>query len=286
MEKQTTMKRLLTFFAFLMSVSLMQAQITTPAPSPACTTEQKVGLTDVKIEYSRPGAKGRTIFGDLVPYGQMWRTGANASAKISFSTDVMINDQDVPKGTYALYTIPGETNWTIILYKDLSHWGVPQEWKAEDEAVRFDVPANNEADMVENFHIYVDGLTNSGGNIVLAWENTQVHFGVAVPTDKAVMASIEKTMAGPSDRDYYLAASYYQEEGKDLNKALSWVDMALQKGGDKFWVLRRKALIQADLKDYKGAIATAKKSIEEAKKAGNMDYVKSNEASIKEWMKM
>ena len=286
MEKQTTMKRLLTFFAFLMGVSLIQAQITTPAPSPASTTEQKVGLTDVKIEYSRPGAKGRTIFGDLVPYGQMWRTGANASAKISFSTDVMINDQDVPKGTYALYTIPGEKNWTIILYKDLSHWGVPQEWKAEDEAVRFDVPAKNDAEMVENFHIYVDGLTNSGANIVLAWENTQVHFGVAVPTDKAVMASIEKTMAGPSGRDYYLAASYYQEEGKDLDKALSWVDMALEKGLDNFWVLRRKALNQADLKDYKGAIATAKKSIEEAKKAGNMDYVKSNEASIKEWMKM
>jgi len=280
------MKRVITLFAFLLAVAVAQAQITTPAPSPACTYEQKVGLTDVKVEYSRPGVKGRKIFGDLVQYGQTWRTGANASTKVHFSTPVTINDTELQSATYALYTIPGEDKWTIIFYKDLSHWGVPQEWKEDQVALRFDAPVTKMESTVDNFMILLDNLSNDGAQFIMMWENTMVMFNFNVPTDQMVTASIEKVMAGPSDRDYYLAATYYYEEGKDLKQALEWVNMSLAKGGDKFWVLRRKALIQAGLKDYKGAIATANKSMEEAKKAGNMDYVRSNEASIAEWSKM
>lgn len=280
------MKKIFTLFAFFLGLSIVQAQITTPAPSPACTIEQKVGLTDVKIEYSRPGIKGRTVFGDLVPFGQTWRTGANASSKISFSTPFTINGTELQSGTYALYTIPMEDKWTIMFYKDLSHWGVPQEWKEEDVALSFEAPVTKLGHTVQNFTIMIDNMSNNGAELGIMWENTAVMFGFEVPTGQMVMASIDKVMAGPSDRDYYLAASYYYEEEKDLNQALQWVNMSLEKGGNKFWVLRRKALIQAGLKDYKGAIATAKMSIEEAKKAGNSDYVKSNEASIAEWMKM
>ena len=279
------MKKLFTLFAFLLSISMVKAQITTPAPSPACKFEQKVGLTDITLEYSRPGIKGRDIYGGLVPYGEMWRTGANASTKVSFSTDVKIQGEDLMKGDYALYTIPGEEEWEFIFYKDLSNWGVPQEWNEDDVALRVKGEARNMGQTtVENMLIMIDEISNASAWMILAWERTAVGVKIEVPTNEMVMSSINATMAGPSDRDYYLAASYYFEEGKDMDQALEWINMSLAKGGDKFWVLRRKALIQAAMEDYKGAIETAKKSRDLAKEAGNMNYVNANEESIKEWM--
>lgn len=280
------MKQVLTLFSFLLVAGFAEAQISTPAPSPFSTVEQKVGLTDVTIEYSRPGIKGRTVFGDLVPYGKTWRTGANAATKVSFSTDVMIDGKNLAKGTYALYTVPEKDNWTIIFYSDYNQGGVPRDWNEDAVALKFMAAAQEMPVTVENFMINIDALTNSSGRMFLVWENTIVGFDIKVPTDEAVMASIEKAMSGPSDRDYYLAAAYFHDEGKDLNKALKWIDKAIEKGGDRYWVLRKKALIQADLKDYKGAIATAKKSSDAAKEAGNMDYVKMNDQSIAMWKKM
>lgn len=280
------MKQVLTLFSFLLVAGFAEAQISTPAPSPFSTVEQKVGLTDVTIEYSRPGIKGRTVFGDLVPYGKTWRTGANAATKVSFSTDVMIDGKNLAKGTYALYTVPEKDNWTIIFYSDYNQGGVPRDWNEDAVALKFMAAAQQMPVTVENFMINIDALTNSSGRMFLVWENTIVGFDIKVPTDEAVMASIEKVMSGPSDRDYYLAAAYFHDEGKDLNKALKWIDKAIEKGGDRYWVLRKKALIQADLKDYKGAIATAKKSSDAAKEAGNMDYVKMNDQSIAMWKKM
>lgn len=280
------MKQVLTLFSFLLVAGFAEAQISTPAPSPFSTVEQKVGLTDVTIEYSRPGIKGRTVFGDLVPYGKTWRTGANAATKVSFSTDVMIDGKNLAKGTYALYTVPEKDNWTIIFYSDYNQGGVPRDWNEDAVALKFMAAAQQMPVTVENFMINIDALTNSSGRMFLVWENTIVGFDIKVPTDEAVMASIEKAMSGPSDRDYYLAAAYFHDEGKDLNKALKWIDKAIEKGGDRYWVLRKKALIQADLKDYKGAIATAKRSSDAAKEAGNMDYVKMNDQSIAMWKKM
>lgn len=280
------MKQVLTLFSLLLVAGFAEAQISTPAPSPFSTVEQKVGLTDVTIEYSRPGIKGRTVFGDLVPYGKTWRTGANAATKVSFSTDVMIDGKNLAKGTYALYTVPEKDNWTIIFYSDYNQGGVPRDWNEDAVALKFMAAAQQMPITVENFMINIDALTNSSGRMFLVWENTIVGFDIKVPTDEAVMASIEKAMSGPSDRDYYLAAAYFHDEGKDLNKALKWIDKAIEKGGDRYWVLRKKALIQADLKDYKGAIATAKKSSDAAKEAGNMDYVKMNDQSIAMWKKM
>ena len=133
------MRNLLILFIFSMASFTANAQIEVPAPSPGSKLEQKVGLTDITVEYSRPGVKNRRVFGKLVPYGEMWRTGANASTKITFSKDVKVEGNDLAKGTYALYTVPGETEWEVIFYKDLKHWGVPKEYKAEDEALRVTV---------------------------------------------------------------------------------------------------------------------------------------------------
>ncbi|QNM86013.1 DUF2911 domain-containing protein [Polaribacter pectinis] len=262
------------------------ARIASPAPSPFSTLEQKVGLTDVTIEYSRPNMRGRTIFGDLVPYGKTWRTGANANTKVTFSTDVTVNGTNVEKGSYALYTVPNQKSWDIMLYSDANNSGLPKEWddakvvaKVSAEVVK--MPMN-----IETFTITLDDLTNNSGVIGLLWEDVYVGLPITVDTDKAVMASIDEVMKGsPNANAYYTAAVYFKTENKDIDKALIWVDKAIEmtKEDPKFWMLRQQSLIHAKAGKTETAIAAAKKSLELAKKAGNDDYVKMNADSLKEW---
>lgn len=267
------------------SMIVAQAQVKTPAASPFSKVEQSVGMTDVSIEYSRPSAKDRTIFGDLVPYGKKWRTGANRATKIKFSTAVNVGGVDIDAGQYALYSMPGESSWDIFFYTDTSGGGVPSDWDDSKVAANFSVKPNKSSMMVETMLINVNNLRADGGTIDLCWENTVVSIPLSVPSDKMVMESIEKTMAGPSGGDYYNAARYYRESGKDLDKALMWMDKSLEMNGEKFWTLRQKALLLADMGKTKEAIAIAEKSIALAKEAGNDDYVKNNTKSIAEWMK-
>ena len=271
-------------FAFLATAS---AQIKSPAPSPGCKFSQDVGLAKVDIDYSRPSAKGRKIFGDLVPMGQLWRTGANASTKITVSDDLSVGGVALKKGTYALYTIPGEKDWTIIFYKDISIWGAPEaaDFKETEVAAKFTATALPLRDLVETFTLNFNNLRNSGADLELTWENTKVVIPFTVDTDGKVMAAIKTTMDGPAAGDYYAGARYYYEEKKDMAQALVWVDKALEKGGDKFWILRLKANILGELSRYKEAIMVAEKSTELAKKEGNADYPRMNEKSIMEWSK-
>ena len=280
-------KILLLTTLFLAFFATANAQIKTPAPSPGCKFTQDLGLIKVDVEYSRPSAKGRKIFGDLVPMGQLWRTGANASTKISISDDALIGGAALKKGTYALYTIPGEKEWTVILYKDLSVGGsLTLDAVKEDEiAAKFMASAVPVRDMVESFTMNFNNLRNNAADLELIWENTKVIIPVSVDTDGSVMAAIKNTMDGPSAGDYYAAARYYYDEKKDMAQALVWIDKSLEKGGDKFWILRVKANIQAELGKYKDAIMTAEKSSELAKKEGNADYQRMNEKSIMEWSK-
>ncbi len=278
---------------FLLSALLLaffataNAQIKTPAPSPGCKITQDVGLIKVDVEYSRPSAKGRKIFGDLVPMGELWRTGANASTKVTFSDDASVGGVAIKKGTYALYTIPGDKDWTIIFYKDISIWGAPAaaDFKEDEVAARFTATALPLRDQVETFTLNFNNLTNTGANLELSWENTKVLIPISVDTDGKVMAAIKTTMNGPAANDFYASARYYYEEKKDMNQALVWVDKALEKGGDKFWILRLKANILGELGRYKDAIAVAEKSTELANKEGNADYPRMNEKSIMEWSK-
>lgn len=283
------MKRsiILSTLTLLLTASVAFAQIKTPPASPTGKISQTVGLINVDVDYSRPSAKGRKVFGDLVPFGEMWRTGANASTKVTFSDKATVAGISLDKGTYALYTIPEKTNWTIIFYKNTSYWGVPQpkDFKEEDVAARFSVPVQNLSSKVETFTIEIGNLRNDGADLEVTWENTKVVIPVKVDTDTKVMADIDAAMAGPKAGDYYAAARYYYEEKKDMKKALDWVNLSLEKGGDKFWILRLKANIQAELKMYKDAIATAQKSTELAKADGNTDYPRMNDESIAEWKK-
>lgn len=272
------------FFSFLFVTMGLIAQINTPDASPASKLEQKVGLTDVTVEYSRPSAKSRTIYGDLVPYGKVWRTGANARTTISFSKDVEVTGKALKKGTYALFTIPGKNKWEIIFYKESEGWGTPKELDKEKVALKIQTTPIETAMYNESFHIYIDNLTNAGATLFMKWEKTLVPINFTVPTDKEVMASIDRAFSGPSPADYLAAARYYFDEGKDIQKAKMWIDKSLE-GNDNppFWQLRQKALIYAAAGDKKGAIEAAKQSLASAKKAGNDDYVKMNEASLKEW---
>jgi hypothetical protein len=268
----------------LLSVVLMPlfGQISTPAPSPVGKLEQKVGLGTITIEYSRPSKKDRIVFGDLVPYGKTWRTGANASTKVTFSDDVEFGGIKVAKGTYALFTIPGENEWDVILYSDLTTWGVAEPYDVTKEVAHIKVTPELIPYTVETFLIDVNDLRNESASINLVWETTMVTIKLRFDTDSKVVKSIEKVMAGPSSNDYYNAARYYYDTNKDMNLALTWVQKANQMD-PQFWKLRVEALILARLGRKPEAIAVAEKSKAMAIEAKNDEYVKMNEESIKEW---
>ncbi|WP_166383084.1 MULTISPECIES: DUF2911 domain-containing protein [unclassified Polaribacter] len=275
---------ILSLFVAIFTLSV-NAQIKTPAPSTAQKIEQQVGLTDVTIEYSRPGVKGRTIFGDLVPFNEVWRTGANENTKITFSTDVTIDGNELKKGTYAVYTKPGKESWDVYFYADATNWGNPENWDEAKVAAHAKATPQTMPMVIETFTISFDDITNNSAVLGVMWENTYVGFKVETPTDTMVSKQITAIMNGPAADDYYAAASYYLESDKDIKKAQTWIDKSVEMMSDspKFWVLRRQALIHAKAGDKKGAIKAAKESLRLAEKAGNAGYVKMNTASLKEW---
>jgi hypothetical protein len=261
----------------------MNGQITTPAPSPSAKVMQKVGLTDVTLEYSRPSMRGRTIFGDLVPYDKLWRTGANQNSMVTFSDDVTIAGQKLKAGTYAVFTKPGLTSWEVIFYSDTNNWGTPQEWDDSKVAAKTNVQVYNMPMEVESFTMNIDALHNNGATLGILWEKAYVGVPFEVPTGEKAVKSIENVMNGPSANDYFAAASYYFEEGKDLSKAKEWIDKAVAMNDKAFWMMRSQSLIYAKMGDTKGAIEAAKKSMAAAEAANNADYVKMNKDSLKEW---
>lgn len=277
------MKKII-YFALAFAVSIpMLAQIQSPQPSPAAKIEQRVGLTDVTVEYSRPSMRGRTIMGNLVPFGKIWRTGANQNTMISFSTDVTIAGNTLKAGKYAIFTKPGESSWDVYFYTDTNNWGTPQEWDESKVAAMYTAEVMTLEMPVETFTITIDDLHNNGATLGMLWENTYVGVPFTVPSKEMTMKSIETVMAGPSANDYFAAASYYYQEGEDLEQAKKWVDKAVSMNDNAFWMMRLQSLIYAKMGDKKGAIEAAKKSLAVAKAAKNADYVKLNEDSLKEW---
>jgi tetratricopeptide (TPR) repeat protein len=263
----------------------VNAQIQTPAPSPFSKLMQTVGLTEVTIEYSRPGVKDRTIFGKdgLVPYGKPWRLGANAATKFTFDKNVKIADAKINKGAYAVLAKPGKDEWSFMFYEyEDGSWSS----YLEKEAVAT-VTAKPEKSVhsVETMTFTIDELTASGALISLHWADISVSMPLSVDTDAEVEASIKKVMNGPTGDDYYRAASYYHDMGKNLKQAKAWIEKATEGDNPKFWQVRRKALIYKDMGMVSDAIEAAKQSMELAQKAGNEDYVRMNKKSIAEWSK-
>ena len=280
------MKNVLTL-AFLLLVGTITAQIETPAPSPAATVEQVVGLTTITVEYSRPSMRDRAIFAEdgLVPFGKIWRTGANAATKITFSDDVTVNGEALKGGSYAILATPDADMWTVNFYAFEARGFGSYVEKTPDASVTAKVN-KMEGMNLESFTISFHDLTTNTATLNFGWEKTWVSLDLEVEVDERVLGSIEAVMAGPSNNDYFAAASYYHTAGKDLNQALEWINKATSGDSPRFWQVRRKALILYDMGKTSDAIAAAKQSLSLAQEAGNSDYVRMNEKSIAEWEKM
>lgn len=288
LKKLKIMKKIITALAILIASISIEAQLKTPQPSPKATFTQVVGLTDVAVEYSRPSAKGRVVFGGLVPFNELWRTGANANTTVSFSNDVTINGSVLPKGNYALFTTPKADSWEVVFYKNTDNWGTPEKWDETMVALKTSVKTETLAKNVESFTIAVSNLDSNFGHLELLWEKTMVAIKFEVPTKTIAEKSIVDTLKGHAG-DYYSAAQYFFQSNLDLNKALDYANKAIgmtEAGKDvPFWYLRVKSTIQAKLGDKKGAIETAKLSLAGATKRDNKDYIKINNDNIAEWSK-
>jgi hypothetical protein len=252
--------------------------IKTPAPSTTQIIKQDFALSSIEIIYSRPNMKGRVVFGDLAPLGKLWRTGANAATKVTFGEDVKVGGVAVKAGSYVLYTVPNKDEWEVILNKGLNNWGV-DGYKSEEDVAKFKVKPMTLPMNVETFTMQIADVMPASANIQIMWEKTAISFPVTADIDAKISKSIENAMT-VDNRPYFQAASYYFETGKDLTKALSWADKAIESNPKAFWIMHLKAKIQAKLGDKAGAIKTANESILSAKEAKNDDYVANNEKLI------
>ena len=273
---------------FLLSSFYGFSQLKTPSASTAAEIEQVVGLTEIEIDYNRPSKKGRDIFGNLVPYGKIWRTGANSGTEISFSTDVTINGQNIKEGTYSIFSIPNKDSWEIILYADIDLWSVPRNWDETKIIFQSNFKTNiNNGKSVETFTISFDIITNNDFDLVFSWDDTYVIVPINVPTRSLVDNQIKSIMSdNPKSSDYYSAAVYYLQENNKLDVALDWMNKAIDMiENPRFFQLRQFSLILAANGKYREAIKVAKKSLELSIQANNQDYVKMNNDSIREWSK-
>ena len=286
------MKRKLILFIFLFaSYELATAQISMPAPSPAGKVYAKVGLTDVDISYSRPKVKGRKIFGEgedyLLPFGKMWRTGANSGSVITIDKDLTVEGKNLPAGEYMIITIPGKDEWQFIFYKDKSIGGNMANHKVEDEQLRVSVKPTSLTEAVESMTFNISDMSedNTTAAIELAWENTSVKVGISTDFDEEIMADIaKKTKVNPNN--YGAAANYYFNNGKDLDQAIEWMSLSIEANPNAFWNIHTKAQMQAKKGDVKGAIATCEQSLAKAKAAdSDFGYIKLNEDLIAELSK-
>lgn len=271
------------------------SQMTHPKASPFARIEQEVGLTKVTVEYSRPAARGRKLFGTqsngnpgLVPYDRIWRVGANESTKVDFDSDVYIQEKLLPKGTYALYAFPEEESWEIVFHKNTSHWGDGRTaYDANEDAMRIKAIPVHTLGFQENFMIYFDELSHNGAKLILSWGTTKVSIPFRVTTGLQMEAQIENQLAGtPTAQTYYEIARYYQEQGKKQEIALAYVDKAIEMQGNTYYFQRVKSLILADIGKYANAIIAAQLSLELAEKEGKDEFVRMNETNIQRWKEL
>ena len=238
-----------------------------PQPSPLASLKERVGVTGVSIEYSRPSVRERKVFGGLVPYGQVWRTGANAATKITFSTDVKLGGAAVPAGSYALFTIPGETEWTVILSKVVhDQWG-SYAYNQKDDQARVKVKPVIMAEPLETMTISLQDMQAGRANLVIAWEKTKVPIEIDTDLVAKVRPQIEAAMAGGGEKPYFSAAMFYYENNLDMALAKDWIEAAAKEKPDAVWIIYRKGLILKKVGDKEGALAAAKQALELASKA-------------------
>lgn len=273
------MKKLLLIVAIAVCNISFAQTLTTPQPSTTQTIRQNFGLSFIELSYSRPNVKGRKAIGELVPFGKVWRTGANQATTLTFGDDVMIGGKKIEAGKYGLLTIPGNDSWTLIITKQLDVTS-PAAYKEESDVVRVNVKPMATKDKVETFTMQFANVKTSTCDLNLAWENTSVSLPILTDVETKVMAQINNIMT-KDNLPYYNAALYYLDNGKDLNQALTWFNKAAEQNPTAYWIHHQRANCLAKMGKKQEAIAAAKKSLELATTAKNTDYVKLNEDLIK-----
>ncbi|GJM35175.1 MAG: hypothetical protein DHS20C18_41760 [Saprospiraceae bacterium] len=271
------MKYTILLIALSCLLRLDAQNLRTPTLSPASEIKQEVGLTEITLSYARPSAKGRTVFGDLVPYGEIWRTGANASTKLTFEEAVKIAGNDLPAGTYALYTIPGEKEWTIIIHKKTDMRSIAGDRvKPENDAFRFTVAPIHNPITVETFTMQFTDITTNSCHLQLAWENTLVKFPIELEVNAKIKAQMAELLQQPeqvSDQIYFRAAEYNLHNNIDLDQAMEWIDAALAKSEQNYRYGLLKSKIYAAQGQREMAIRTVKEAHEWATAAKNANYI-------------
>ena len=257
-------------------------QLKTPAPSPTQTIKQDFGLSTLEVSYSRPGVKERKVFGDLVPFDKVWRTGANNATTITFGEDVTIGDTKIKAGKYGLLTIPGQKEWTVIISKSTSTTS-PGDYKKEEDVARVNVKAMTMKDKMETFTMQFANVKPNTCELQMMWENTAVALPISMDVESAVMKQIDQLM-NKDNRPYFAAAMYYMENGKDMKQALTWFDKAVEINPTYFWIHHQRANCLAKLGKKEEARAAAEKSKSLAANwdPPNDDYVRLNEKLLAE----
>ncbi|CAD5265435.1 MULTISPECIES: DUF2911 domain-containing protein [unclassified Imperialibacter] len=268
---------------------MAQAQIVTPDLSPFATLSQKIGFSEVHVEYSRPSVRGRIVFGELVPYDKVWRLGANASTKLYIKEGITIQDSyKLTPGIYALYAIPGKEEWTMIISRDPWLWGA-FDYTDKYDVVRFKVKPQPLKEPVETFTIQFANVCPNCAELQFFWDYTKVGFRITTSVDEKVVAEIKKFTNNPEAKiagEYYIAAKYYLDTNRELAQALTWIEKALEYSPEAYWMMHTKAEIQAKMGDFKGAIETATLSKDYAKAKNDQDYVRMNEMEIERWKEL
>ena len=256
-----------------------------PQPSPAAKVIQTVGLTEFTVTYSRPGVKGRTIFGDLVPYDKVWRTGANKATSIEFNTDITMEGKSVPAGKYSLFTIPGKDKWEVIINKNTELWGAGDYKQAED-VVRFSVTPEK-SNTTESMVFVFDNVIGDDAKLTLAWADVKISMNIKVDSKAAAMNNIENAIkeAEGTFRTYNSSARYYLDNNMDAAQALKWASKSVETS-KRFWNVKTLSEAYAANNDYKMAIKTAEESLKLSEEAKYEPYVKMNTENIEKWKKM
>ena len=275
------MKKILLLSA-IFCYSFISGQIKTPQPSPTATITQKVGVSNISVEYSRPGAKGREIFGGLVSYGKMWRTGANKATKITFNENCVFGGAKVKKGSYSLFTIPGEKEWTVVLNKNTELWGVG-EYDEENQVCSIVAKAIDTKDFTESFTIDFGTFQSFSAIMSLKWANTKIDIKIeSLEAKKLEKQYLELLTKGPSANDYYNGAKFFADNSTEYEMALEWINTAIKKRPDAFWMHFHKARILKKMGNNKESISVAEGVIELAReKKDDYGYIKRSEDLIK-----
>lgn len=278
------MKKTLSTILLCTAIWIGNAQVTVPPASVPETSTTTVGLTEVSIEYSRPSKRNRVIFGNVVPYGELWRTGANANTTIQFSDDVVIDGQDVKAGKYAIFTIPQADKWDVFFYYETDNWGSQVNWDDRKVAARTIAKVQPLHRTQETFSISLNDITSDSAMLTFAWDDVIAMAPFEVPTDKKAMESIKKTMGeSPKAQDYLSAANYYYSTDRDIELAKKWIDIGIEMlDNPAFYQLYAQALIHAKAGDKRSALEIATKSLEASKQADDSAYVRMNEELIKQ----